>query len=134
MNQLQFVFGTIPMVVGAIVVMELFFFFQVKQIVYAVKSTALKAAAVISASKISDHWKEKILPSYAAKIMASTFRISYVLGFLVVSFGIVYGCLGMFVFESLPEGFEQLLRLDMQCIVLSVSMIYGVLRNRLGDE
>jgi len=132
MNQLQFVAATIPMIVGVIIVMELFFLFQVKQNIYAVKNTALKAVAVLSTSKISDHWKEKILPTYATKIMASTLRISYILGLLVVSFGIVYGLLGILVFESMPEGFEQLLRFDMQCIVMGVSVIYGALRNRLG--
>lgn len=131
MAQIQFVIAAIPMVAGVIIVMELFFYFQVSQYVHALKATALKAFAVVSTSKISDHWKEKILPCYAAQIMAATLKISYCFGLLVISFGIVYGLIGLLVFESLPEGLENLYRLDMQIIVMGISVIYGLFRNRL---
>ncbi len=132
MVQGEFVISAIPVLAGVIIVMEMFFYFQVRDNVYALQRMAIKAAAVLAASKISDHWKEKVLPGYAARILNSTLKISYILGLLVISFGIVYGLIGMLVFESLPEGLERLLRLDMQCIVFGFSITYGILRNRVG--
>ncbi|MDT7040984.1 hypothetical protein [Candidatus Nitronereus thalassa] len=131
MPKIQSIFAAIPMVIGAVIVTELFFYVQVNHYVQAVKGTALKAFAVLSTSKISDHWKEKILPYYAAKILAATIKVFYCLGLLVVSFCVVYGLIGLVVFESLPEGLENLYRLDMQIIVIAISMIYGLFRIRL---
>jgi len=131
MAKIQFFIAAIPMVTSVIIVMELFFHFQVSQYVHALKGIGLKAFAVLSTSRISDHWKEKILPCYAVKILSGTIKISYCIGLLVISFGIVYGLIGLLVFESLPEGLENLYRLDMQIIVMGISVIYGLFRNRL---
>ena len=130
-NQVDFTVTSISMILGVIIAMELFFYIRINQYVHTMKGTALKAVAILSTSKISDHWKEKILPHYAVKIMVSSLKMANGLVLLLLSFCMVYGfgiaCIGRF-----PEGFQRLSMLDMQAMVVGISLIYGLVRRKLN--
>lgn len=56
----------------------------------AVMAVSKKAAAVITSKNISDHWKEKSLPVYSAKIMTSSIVMLLILSALIVVIYLVY--------------------------------------------
>jgi len=131
MQKEEFVAVMIPMIIGVISAVELFFYLPIRQYIFDLKGTAVKAIAVCSTSKISDHWKEKILPRYAAKILGSTLRMSFSLGVLVLTFGGMYGLTGVAFFENVREGFEELFLIETQLFLIGISIVYGGVRNRL---
>lgn len=55
-----------------------------------VVATSKKAAAVISSKKISDHWKEKSLPSYSLKIMTSSVMMLFILLLIILCIYAIY--------------------------------------------
>lgn len=57
---------------------EIFYFFNFSKKVISILSFSKKVTSVIISKKISDHWKEKIVPFYAIKIM----KISIILLFI----------------------------------------------------
>ena len=132
MDQPGYLIPLIPMVLGVVFAMELFCYFEVPQRLNFLRQVVFKAISVLSTSKISDHWKEKILPCYAVRIMTSSLRIFYHLGFLVIAFLLIYGIVGMFIFEDLFEGIRRILRIDTQLTLLLIGLTYGVLRKRLS--
>ena len=55
------------------VCVEIFLRTKVLQQVVVITGTAKKAVSVMSSSKISDHWKENVLPRYSLKILRASF-------------------------------------------------------------
>lgn len=124
--------GTIfPMIVGSIITIEMFFYLKVGRYLLDLKGTAMKAMTVLSAAKISDHWKEKTLPCYAVKILSSSLKISFCLGALLATFTGVYGLMGVVLFHDINEGFQDLIVMKTQFFLITVSIIYGGIRSRL---
>lgn len=117
--------------IGVVIAIEVVCYFQIFRVVDSLKCWVGKAVALLRASNISDHWKEKVLPRYALAIMAESFKLLSGMGLVFASFCIVYG-IGIYLFHQFAEGFERLLHLEMQILIGTMSLVYGVVRNRLS--
>lgn len=87
-----------------------------------------KAARVIRSPRISDDWKEKVLPLYAARIMTAS------LGLLacLVAIALPVLLLTALVTGGLGSASAALLRLPVLAEMLLLSIAYIFLRRRFG--
>ncbi|WP_321491548.1 sulfotransferase [uncultured Desulfobacter sp.] len=119
-------------VASAIVFVELFyrlpFAWQVKQ----VREISLKSIHTVTSSKISDHWKEKVLPVYSLKIFCSSilFGIYLVAAFSVFVF--IYGLVGLIFFDTFNDSVASLYQWRVEGIICIVGIGYALLRKRMG--
>ena len=63
---------------------EIFYFFNFSKRVISILSFSKKVTSVITSNKISDHWKEKVIPVYALRIMKYSLQILLIL-LLIIS-------------------------------------------------
>ncbi len=68
----------------AILAVEYFRFLPFERIVKRLMAVAQQSARIVTAKRISDHWKERILLSYARSIMTSTLTLALMLSGLLV--------------------------------------------------
>ena len=67
----------IALLIGStFLVAELFIRLPILDTVRRSSRYATKSATIISAEKISDHWKERVLPAYAGAIFVQTLRLT----------------------------------------------------------
>ena len=92
---------------------EVFIQFNFLSAIDAIAKVTKKVAYIIPNQNISDHWKEKVVPAYALKIMKFSLQILLIL-FLILSF---------FIFaDYLLKGF---LAFTLSFIVIMESMVFA---------
>ena len=113
------------LIVACILSIELFLSLKFMSYVSSINRSANKALRVIFASKISDHWKEKVLPTYAFILLKNSLLILGILFLIILVFS---------AFTFLSSHFLALI-LSATGIMESVvaSLIYFKLRTSLSD-
>ena len=116
------------LVLAAVVACELFLRLPLMATIKQATSTAAKASAVLRAKRVSDHWKERILPVYAGKIAANSLKfflyLCVILGAVVV-FGLVApgGLVGWIGFLARPL---------VILVLCALSIPYMIVRSRMS--
>ncbi|WP_186441633.1 sulfotransferase [Desulfamplus magnetovallimortis] len=96
---------------------------------------------VLSSSKISDHWKEKVLPRYAGSIFTSSLFLMLFLILILFSFAVVYTLiftfinghsLFPFVNGELSIAIKSIALWSTQIYAFAFGIIYAVARGRLS--
>jgi hypothetical protein len=92
---------------------------------------AAQSLKVLTARRISDHWKEQVLPVYALAILKTTFILLSSLVAMFAAFLVVYYLAGRLVREdfSVPE---ELSRTAPQIFSAMIGITYGLVRARFG--
>jgi hypothetical protein len=117
----------ILLAIGTICVVECFIRSPLLSKVKQLTGLLGKISGVLRSSSISDHWKEKILPVYAGKLLSSS---------IVLFFWVALGLLPMIVLVLVAEFFDSpLLPLVSSLLGLAAStliaLIYVYLRKRV---
>lgn len=88
-----------------------------------------KALHLILSSKISDHWKEKVLPVYAGKIMRASLVLALGMGLLLFVFVALFFVCGMLRYSGdISRVWDALLTLSTQCLALIIGGLYWAFR------
>ncbi len=92
---------------------------------------AVRSLKVLTARRISDHWKEQVMPVYALAILKSTLILLCSLVAMFAAFLVVYYLTGRLVREdfSVPD---ELSRAAPQIFAAVIGITYGLVRARLG--
>ena len=117
---------------GVIVFVELFLLLPVTKHTRRILKDSGKAISVMKSPNISDHWKEKALPQYSRKIMASSLATTFFLVIMFLAFGGAYCIFGLLFIGNLNEVIGTFTRLDMQIITVVLGMLYAFLRNKIA--
>jgi hypothetical protein len=107
---------------------ELFFRLPFIDSARRVIAVSRKSASVVASSKISDHWKEKVVPVYAGKLFVGSLQLFgwMILAFMPFIAGVpLVDTLGMEV-NALLVSWPGLL------VTTLVAVIYASLRNKLN--
>jgi len=91
-----------------------------------------KSLGVVRSARISDHWKEKVLPSYAGGILgASLLNLLYLL-ILAGGFSLAFCLVGMWFLGGWSAAAGELLALSTQIIACVLGVAYALLRAKLS--
>ncbi len=127
------ILSTMPAIVPSVILfVELFCWLPVTDHLKAIKSYSSRAVTVIHSKKISDHWKEKVLPAYSLKIMASSLSFGFYLLLLLVAFVFVYIMISFLLCGRLSIAVASVYRPEIQVAAAVVGLLYAVLRKRLS--
>lgn len=117
------------LVLGTIAVAELFLRLPIAAAARGILGTARRAQRTIRSARISDHWKEKVLLAYAARLFAGSLRIFGLVVLAVLPLALLAG-LGAAAGIDLGP---QLTRLPGILVSVAVACGYVVLRRRARD-
>lgn len=113
---------------------ELFFRLPFLAQVEAINGGALKALDVVRSRRISDHWKERVLPAYAGRILRASLLLGVLLALCAALFALVWVLVAWAPSGGARAALEQLARPPVQGIVLVACIVWAVLRTRLFRE
>lgn len=117
---------------SVILVMEVALRSPLIRLVRALLNRSGKALRLIGNAKVSDHWKERILPSYAlAMLRASLLILLWLIALASLFFACLY--LGARGLDGEFEGVHSLQRADYVLSGLVVATVYGVARRFLRN-
>lgn len=113
--------------VGAVVSSELVLRLPIRAQIRAMTGAAAKAARTIRSRRISDHWKERVLPAFAGRLIFGSLAF---FGLLVIAVAPTI-LLGAFVDGGIPAWLDQLLRPAVIAVLIVVSVLYILLRKKV---
>lgn len=113
--------------------MEIVLAFSLKSRAAALIAISSKSSRVLLSKRISDHWKEIILLRYSQDIMKQSFIILSVLTGIIAAL-LVPAFVYDKIFTSMPTTIDFFLSLWGQIYVVSISIIYLVVRNLLASH
>ncbi len=113
-------------------VVELFFRLPFLAQVEAVNSGAMRALGVVRSPRISDHWKEKVLPRYAGRILRASLGLGGLLLVCAAVFTGVWVLTAWWPAGGWREALGALDRGDVQWWLLGAGIAWAVVRSRLG--
>ncbi|NOR19928.1 MAG: hypothetical protein GQ538_07545, partial [Xanthomonadales bacterium] len=119
-------------VLSCVTVVELFIRLPFMNRIEAVNSGALKALGIVRSPRISDHWKEKVLPHYAGQIMLASLGLGSLLLLCALAFMSVYLLCAWWPLGDIHTVLESLGLPSVQWWLLGVSLLYVIIRARLG--
>ncbi len=117
---------------SCLAVVELFFRLPFMARVEAVNAGALRALGVVRSPRISDHWKEKVLPSYAGRILRASLGLGGLLLLCAGAFLLVWTLSAWWPAGGWRGALAALERMDVQLWLLAVGVAWAVLRARMG--
>ena len=116
-------------VFGTVVAVELLFWLPLLMCVKNFSKVAKKSMKVVSSNKISDHWKEKVVPCYAGRMLVLTLKLTALIASIVVA-----AALPIFVAEQVLNPEESLWvavsGLDALALSCVVAFAYYFVRKR----
>jgi hypothetical protein len=115
-------------------VVELFFRLPFMAQVEAVNAGALKALGVVRSPRISDHWKERVLPRYAGRILRASLALGGLLLVCAAVFTFVWTLAALWPAGGLAGALENLGRPSVQWWLLGVGIGWALVRARLGRK
>lgn len=113
------------------VFVELFLKFPVAKSVRIILSDAAQGTALIKSQNISDHWKEKALPQYSKRIMASCLTLAFYLLILFLGFIAVYVISGLLFIGDLETVIKTFSQLEMHIGAIVSGALYILLKNKV---
>ncbi len=112
--------ATVP---GVVAFVELLRLMPVTRCLKKLAEDSGKALAIIRSPNISDHWKEKALPSYSGKILLSSLQFSVYISILALAFFVVFLIIGLLLFGEL----DVVVKLSYQTGTLVIALVSGTL-------
>jgi hypothetical protein len=85
-----------------------------------------KSIAVLTSDKISDHWKERVLPGYAIRLLSASFYLT--VSCVILLLPLVAA--GWFITGAFESAYEPWLEISHLIIVTGVAAIYLFMRLR----
>ncbi|MCF8065198.1 MAG: sulfotransferase [Desulfarculaceae bacterium] len=119
---------------GVVVFVELFRALPLMENLNHLKMTTQKVMGVVRSSRISDHWKEKILPHYAGGILAASLLNVVYIAIMAAGFALAFCLVGMWFLGGFAQTAAMLLEPSVQIIAAVLGMAYAVARVKLTPE
>ncbi len=119
---------------ACVVVVELFFRLPFIASVESVNRASLRALDTVRSPRVSDHWKEKVLPRYAARILLASLKLGGLLLLCGAVFVAVYFAVGWLWMRDLVMVSETLGRAWVQLGMLVIGVAWAIVRARLGQR
>ncbi|MBW0008177.1 MAG: hypothetical protein JO335_10755 [Sphingomonas sp.] len=113
---------------AAMAASELFLRLPLMRQVNVVLGTARRSAAILGSKRISDHWKEVVLPAYSLRIAGASILFFLLLCLAVLPVVLV----GLFAPGGLAHWMEFLLRPFAIAVLCICSIFYVLVRTRLA--
>lgn len=98
--------------------------------VVAIGSNARRAFRAISARRVSDHWREQVVPRYTVGVMAGTVRLAGYLAAASVAFVAVFLAIGLPFADGPAEVLGRLLLWETQAMAALAAMLLFVFLSR----
>jgi hypothetical protein len=114
------------LVVSAILASEIFMRLPVMDQVAVIVGTARRSAATVRSRRISDHWKEIVLPAYSVRMAGRSLYCSLLLCVVALPVGLV----GVAAPGGMAHWFELLMRPFAIAIMCACSILYILVRTR----
>lgn len=93
-----------------------------------------RSLGVVSSRRISDHWKERVLPVYAIRILGDSLRLAAVLALLLATYAGTFVLVLWVVTGSLDVGIERLLAWPPQLIACILAIAWWRLGGLAHDS
>ncbi|MEM1411550.1 MAG: sulfotransferase [Pseudomonadota bacterium] len=122
------------MVLSCVVVVELFVRLPFMAQVEAVTGGALKAVGLVRSPRISDHWKERVLPVYAGRILKASLSLAGLLLLCAMAFVIVWVLAAWWPAGGGSAALASLSSLTVQLWLLGIGIGWALLRARFGKK
>ncbi len=113
---------------GAVVASELFLRLPLMQQVNIVVGTAQRSAATLRSKRISDHWKEIVLPAYSLRIAGASLLFFLLLCMAVLPVALI----GLLAGGGLDHWLKLLMRPFAIAMLCLCSILYIFVRSRLA--
>jgi hypothetical protein len=114
------------LVVSAILASEIFMRLPLMHQVTVIVGTARRSAATVRSRRISDHWKEAILPAYSVRMAGRSFYFLLLLCLAVLPVALA----GLAAPGGMAHWFELLMRPFAIAIMCACSILYILVRTR----
>ncbi|MEO8454170.1 MAG: hypothetical protein ABI454_03335 [Sphingomicrobium sp.] len=114
------------LVVSAILASEIFMRLPVMDQVTVIVGTARRSAATVRSRRISDHWKETVLPAYSVRMAGRSLYCFLLLCLVALPVGLV----GVAAPGGMAHWFELLMRPFAIAIMCACSILYILVRTR----
>ena len=98
------------------------------QNIFKLRDGLQRSLSILLSSKISDHWKEKVLPYYSRVILFESLRFSAYIILLLLTFLVVFTVLELLFHPDLTSVLERLYRWDVQLVIIVVGSAMMFLR------
>jgi hypothetical protein len=115
---------------AAVAAGELFLRLPVVGTLDLVLATSRKSARVLASRRISEHWKERVLPIYALRIAGGSLRFLFFLAMLLTPFLVAGFLAGAVRPGGLVAWSEELMRPPVMALVCAASVGWILLRRR----
>jgi hypothetical protein len=123
--------GLLVIAPATIIVVEVFRLCPVVRLAHGLLEQMRKSAHVVAAGSISEHWKERVLPAYAAAML----RTSLLLGGWLLALLAIFAAALQVTGSVLQGGFDALAaleRVDYALSAMAVTVVYLVLKRASG--
>lgn len=117
---------------ACLVAVELFFRLPFIAQIEAVNRASMRVLDVVRSPRISDHWKEKVLPRYAGHILLASLRLGGLLLLCAACFTVVYLAVGWLFFRDVGAVAETLGQGWVQWLLLGIGVAWAFVRTRIG--
>lgn len=114
------------LVVSAILASEIFMRLPLMDQVTLIVGTARRSAATVRSRRISDHWKEAVLPAYSARLAGRSFYFFLLLCLALLPVALA----GLAAPGGMAHWLELLMRPFAIAIMCASSILYIVVRTR----
>lgn len=118
---------------ATLVAAHIFFWLPFLSASHAIQRNSRKSIHLMTSSAISDHWKEKILPVYAASIAANSLILGGLLILVAAAYGAVLYATGK-LWNTHFDFFASLQRVDYAVYAIVIATLYLFARKRLKRE
>lgn len=119
---------------ACVVVVELFFRLPFIRCVESVNRASLRALDTVRSPRISDHWKEQVLPRYAARIALASLKLGALLLLCGIAFAGTYVLVGWLVWRDGHAVLATLGSGRVQLLALVVGVVWAVIRARAANR
>lgn len=116
---------------GIIIFIETFLRIPILKHIKKLQRQSIKSIQVIKNPRISDYWKEKIIPKYALLILYSSLFITLNLIILFAIFIVVYFFLGFLFFKNITTVYNLILDIKTQVTIFILGLSYAFCRKYL---
>ncbi|MCB2227047.1 MAG: sulfotransferase [Desulfarculaceae bacterium] len=123
-----------PALAGVVVLVELARALPLGANLRHLSASSRRAGRLAASKRISDHWKEKVLPHYAGGIMAASLMNLLYLALMAGGFALAFCLVGMWLLGGWGAAAGRLLDPATQIIAAILGVAYALMRMKLGPQ
>lgn len=117
---------------ASIVLVECVLRLPVIPTLWGLPTTISKAMKVMTSSKVSDHWKELVLRSYAFAILRLSLALLLMFLIGLIAFAVTLQAVGMAIHGSF-DARAAILRIDVAIVATIIAVIYFLARRAIAN-